>query len=88
MTLSQQVISLIREPSPQGIGTLTNLLANGGIPSALWGVCAAVHYGGGLCPLVSVSDYSPCCSQHNPVIAFVSLFEKLRREIDTKHSGH
>lgn len=47
-------LSLIRDPDTRGIATLTRLLGDGGIPSALWGVNAAAHYGGGLCPLVSL----------------------------------
>ncbi|KAG8165350.1 hypothetical protein KVR01_005625 [Diaporthe batatas] len=52
MTASQQrLLASIREPNVAGGRLLTSLLHQNGIPSALWGVNAGSHYGGGLCPL-------------------------------------
>ncbi|ROV86875.1 hypothetical protein VMCG_10806 [Cytospora schulzeri] len=50
MATSQGLLA-IREPKLAEIRVLTTALAEAGISSALWGVCAAIHYGGGLCPL-------------------------------------
>lgn len=48
----QSQLTLVRETSAEDIAVVTNTLAHAGVPSALWGVTAAVHYGGELCPLV------------------------------------
>lgn len=53
----QQQLSSIREPDVEGGRVLTTFLQKNGIPCALWAVSAAVHYGGGLCPLVSTSPH-------------------------------
>lgn len=44
----------VHDASTKGAAVIANILADGGIPSAIWGVNAAVHYGGGLCPLVRI----------------------------------
>jgi hypothetical protein len=49
----QKLLSSIGEPNVEGGRLLTTVLQQSGIPCVLWGVSAAVHYGGGLCPLVS-----------------------------------
>lgn len=52
MPLNQSRLTRVRDASTEDAAATTSILADGGIPSALWGVNAAVHYGGGLCPLV------------------------------------
>ncbi|OXV06002.1 hypothetical protein Egran_06230 [Elaphomyces granulatus] len=41
----------VHDASTKGAAVIASILADGGIPSAIWGVNAAVHYGGGLCPM-------------------------------------
>lgn len=52
----QQLLSSIRDPDVEGGRLLTTVLQQNGIPCVLWAVSAAVHHGGGLCPLVSRSQ--------------------------------
>jgi len=48
----QRQLTDVRDASTKDAAVIASILqANGGIPSAIWGVNAAVHYGGGLCPL-------------------------------------
>lgn len=47
-------VPLIRDASMKSTAFVCKILADDGIPSALVGVVAAAHYGGGLCPLVSL----------------------------------
>ncbi|POS81280.1 hypothetical protein DHEL01_v200330 [Diaporthe helianthi] len=47
----QTPLTSIREPNVEGGRLLATLLHQNGISCTLWGVSAAAHYGGGLCPL-------------------------------------
>ena len=50
----QRQLTDVRDASAKDAAVIGSILANDGIPSAIWGVNAAVHYGGGLCPLVRI----------------------------------
>lgn len=56
MPHAQTQFALVRDAGPRDTVVITDMLAKAGIPSALWGVNAAVHYGGELCPLVRTHD--------------------------------
>jgi FAD/FMN-containing dehydrogenase len=49
-------ITLVRAGSTTDVARVIIALGDHGIPSAMYGVCAATHYNGGLCPLVSPFD--------------------------------
>jgi hypothetical protein len=53
-SLQARTMLHVHDASTKGAAVIANILADGGIPSAIWGVNAAVHYGGGLCPLVRI----------------------------------
>jgi hypothetical protein len=48
----QNHISLVRSAGLQGVAMVCKILADEGIPSAMWGVNATAQYGGRLIPLV------------------------------------
>lgn len=45
----------ITEPSTESAVLIASTLFQAGVSVALWGLCAAVEYGGELCPLVCLS---------------------------------
>ena len=54
MHLDQRQLNSVRDPNTEGAATISRILADGGIPSAFWGLIAASYYRGGLCPLVCI----------------------------------
>lgn len=55
MCEEEQQVNLVQEASTRDAAIIARILADGGVPTALGGVMAATHYGGGLCPLVRKS---------------------------------
>jgi len=51
----QLELNLVQEASTKDAAIIERILADGGIPTALGGIMAATHYGGGLCPLVRLA---------------------------------
>lgn len=45
-------LAAIDEPSTESAALIASILAQAGVSSALWGICAAALYGGELCQLV------------------------------------
>lgn len=52
MSQDKGQLSLVQEASTDDAALIGRILADGGVQTALWGVIAATHYGGGLCPMV------------------------------------
>jgi len=52
---TQNHLSLVRNASINDVAMVCNVLADGGVPSAIWGVNATAQYGGQQLPLVRIT---------------------------------